>query len=187
MQKLRAMGGHNETEADKMTSHHAPTHPTNPSEMSNAQSSFLEMLQRGKLAPQNHAIENNNIMNFQHAAMQQQSGAMPGGPGGPMSVEELEARLRGPNTSNPAPPKIEQNFEQNTIQQPNRSTTPQQQDMAAFKKLVRTKQFCSPSLLLASKFTKSSTIIMPLSSYISSCNRSAMISHSHNLSLCHLL
>lgn len=140
MQKLRAMGAHNEIETDKMASHPAPSHPAIPSEMSNAQSSFLEMLQRGKLAPQNHATENNNIMNFQQAAMQQQ-GAMAGGaggPGGPMSVEELEARLRGPNTSNPIPLKIEQNFEQNTMQQPNRSTTPQQQDMAAFKKLVST-------------------------------------------------
>lgn len=73
-------------------------------------------------------MENNNAPNFQQPAM-------PGGPG-PMSVEELEARLRGPGPSNPTPPKVEQNFEQIAIQQPNRSTTPPQQDMAAFQKLV---------------------------------------------------
>lgn len=97
------------------------------------------MLQRGKLPLLPHAqvpVENNNAPNFQQAVMQQQQAAIPGGPG-PMSVEELEARLRGPGTSSAVPPKIDQNFEQNAIHQPNRCTTPQQQDMAAFKKLVR--------------------------------------------------
>lgn len=122
----------------------------NPSD-SNTQNTFLEFLQRGKFVanmqklptgppigvgmPPHQGMENNNLQqDFQPQPQPQPPTSMPHqqqmlSNHGPLSVEELEARLRqtGPSTSTSS------NNIPNDVSMMKNS---QQQDMIAFKKLV---------------------------------------------------
>lgn len=90
------------------------------------------------IGPPYQMLENNNQQNFQQPAAPHQSMMSSHGP---LSVEELEARLRVSGASNTVAPNMERhNFEHNQIQS-NKSATPQQQDMIAFKKLVNDNSF----------------------------------------------
>lgn len=80
--------------------------------------------------PSHQMHENNNPQNFQQPPMTHQAIM---GNHGPLSVEELEARLRQPGPS--------ANISSNNI--PNDMKNSQQQDMIAFKKLVRFKNTLS--------------------------------------------
>lgn len=126
----------------------------NLGDTSAAQNTFLEFLQRGKFAanmqkqpgpphgPPHPMMENNNLQSeFQQQQQQQHQHQQPPqqqpvpsqmvhqammGSHGPLSVEELEARLRqaGPPASN-------------SSNMPNDAMKSSQQDMIAFKKLVK--------------------------------------------------